>query len=168
VSIRNYNAWIKAARKAADKTGGLSLPAARKAYRKMAGRVGRPLKGVDVKKHPRIFKESIPVKSGGKRPIKRATPVREAMPKKSGGRKLQSSSGKNRAIGGAVGATSRRARMGGMGGGGGGDAEVGGGRDGGAGRRSITSIEDFMNLGDLDFESEDMEFASTAEYKKNA
>lgn len=65
-TIRNYNAWIKAARKAADKTGGLSLPAARKAYKKMAARVGRPLKGTDVKKHPRIFKESLP-KSNQKR-----------------------------------------------------------------------------------------------------
>lgn len=66
MSIRNYNAWIKAARKASAKTGGLSLPAARKSYQKMAARVGRPLKGTDVKKHPRIFKESIPAKSGGK------------------------------------------------------------------------------------------------------
>ena len=66
MSIRNYNAFLKAARKAASKTGGLSLPAARKAYKKMSARVGRPLKGIDVKKHPRIFKESIPVKSGGR------------------------------------------------------------------------------------------------------
>lgn len=62
MSIRNYNAWLKAARKAARKTGGLSLPAARKAYKKMAARVGRPLKGTDVQKHPRIFKDSLPKK----------------------------------------------------------------------------------------------------------
>ena len=77
-TIRNYNAWIKAARKAAAKTGGLSLPAARKAYRKMAARVGRPLKGTDVKLHPRIFRESIPKRSGGRAAQKRATPVRGA------------------------------------------------------------------------------------------
>lgn len=65
MSLRNYNAWIRAARKASEKTGGLSLPAARKAYRKMSAKLDRPLKGVDVKNHPIIFKRSIPVRSGG-------------------------------------------------------------------------------------------------------
>lgn len=64
---RNYNAWIKAARAASAKTGGLSLPAARKAYKIASERLGRPLRGVDVRIHPRIFKEAIPVKSGGLR-----------------------------------------------------------------------------------------------------
>lgn len=63
MSTRNYQAWLRAARKAAKKTGGLSLPAARKAYKKMAARVGRPLKGVDVSKHPRIFRDSLPAKN---------------------------------------------------------------------------------------------------------
>jgi hypothetical protein len=61
MSVRNYHAFIKAARK----TGGLSLPAVRKTYQKMKARLGRAPKGTDVKKHPRIFKESIPVKAGG-------------------------------------------------------------------------------------------------------
>ncbi len=58
MSIRNYNAFLKAARKASKRTGGLSLPAARKVYKTMAARLGRPLKGTDVRKHPRIFGES--------------------------------------------------------------------------------------------------------------
>ena len=73
MSIKNYHAWIRAARKAAAKTGGLSLPAARKSYKKMAAAVGRPLKGVDVKKHPIIFKRSIPKASGGLGALKRKT-----------------------------------------------------------------------------------------------
>ena len=82
-TIRNYNAWIKAARKAAAKTGGLSLPAARKSYRKMAARVDRPLRGTDVKKHPRIFRESIPLRSGGSKP--RAKAIRRKVPEKPAG-----------------------------------------------------------------------------------
>lgn len=80
MSIRNYNAWLRAARKAASKTGGLSLPAARKAYRKMAAHIGRPLKGTDVKKHPIIFKRSIPAKAGGIKP--RPAGLREASNRK--------------------------------------------------------------------------------------
>lgn len=63
MSTRNYQAWLKAARRAAKRTGGLSLPAARKAYRKMAAHVGRPLKGTDVKSHPIIFRKSLPAKN---------------------------------------------------------------------------------------------------------
>jgi hypothetical protein len=59
MSTRSYHAFIKAARK----TGGLSLPAARKAYHKMKDRLGRQPKGIDVKKHPRIFKQSLVSKS---------------------------------------------------------------------------------------------------------
>lgn len=58
MSIRNYNAFIKAARK----KGGLSLPSARKVYHKVKARLGEPPKGTDVKKHPRIFKESLTAK----------------------------------------------------------------------------------------------------------
>jgi len=76
LSVRNYHAWIRAARKASKKTGGLSLPAARKAYKKMADRVGRPLKGTDVQRHPRIFRESIPGSAGGFK--RRAASVRSA------------------------------------------------------------------------------------------
>jgi len=56
MSVKNYHAFIRAARK----HGGLSLPAARKVAKKVAARLDRPVKGVDVKKHPRIFRESIP------------------------------------------------------------------------------------------------------------
>ena len=61
---RNYNAFIKAARK----TGGLSLPAARKAYKQITERLGRPAKGIDVSKHPRIFKQTITTKAGRRKP----------------------------------------------------------------------------------------------------
>lgn len=54
-SNRSYHAFIRAARK----DGGLSLPAARKVYRKVSERLGVPAKAVDVKRHPRIFKESL-------------------------------------------------------------------------------------------------------------
>lgn len=77
MSIRNYQAWLRAARKAAKKTGGLSLPAARKAYKKMAARVGRPLKGVDVSKHPRIFKDSLPAANRKPASAYRVGPVRK-------------------------------------------------------------------------------------------
>lgn len=63
MSVKNYHAFIRAARKAAAKTGGLSLPAARKVYRKVKARLDRDPKGVDVQKHPRIFRESLPNKS---------------------------------------------------------------------------------------------------------
>jgi len=54
----------------------------------MAAHVGRPLKGVDVKKHPIIFKRSIPVKSGGLGAVKRKTTgVRGAGTTKAAGRK---------------------------------------------------------------------------------
>lgn len=61
---RNYNAFLKAARR----TGGLSLPAARKAYKKISERLGRPAKGNDVKQHPRIFKQTISTAGGKRRP----------------------------------------------------------------------------------------------------
>ena len=55
MSVKNYHAFIRAARK----HGGLSLPAARKVAKKVAARLDRPVKGVDVQKHPRIFRESL-------------------------------------------------------------------------------------------------------------
>ena len=54
MSRRNYNAFIRAARK----TGGLSLPAARKTYRVMTERLGAPAKGINVKSNPVIFRQS--------------------------------------------------------------------------------------------------------------
>lgn len=50
-SIRNYNAFIRAARKESDLTQGQ----AKTVYRQMSQKLGRPLGGVDVKKHPIIF-----------------------------------------------------------------------------------------------------------------
>lgn len=61
---RNYNAFIKAARR----TGGLSFPAARKAYTQVSERLSRKAKGNDVKAHPRIFRETISTKGGKRRP----------------------------------------------------------------------------------------------------
>src|SRR5579872_1250644 len=55
MSRRSYHAFIRAARK----TGGLSLPAARRVYKKVSDRLGEPAKAVDVKRHPRIFRESL-------------------------------------------------------------------------------------------------------------
>ena len=79
---RHYQAWLKAARKASQKTGGLSLPAkdARKAYRKMAERLDRPPMGVDVKRHPRIFKESLSIPKAKKSSQKRALPEVQPSP----------------------------------------------------------------------------------------
>lgn len=54
MSIRSYNAFLKAAKA----RGGLSHKQAQAAYRVMSARIGRSLKGVDVKRHPRIFSES--------------------------------------------------------------------------------------------------------------
>lgn len=48
----------------------------------MSDRVGRTLKGIDVKAHPRIFKQSIPVKSGGT-PKRKSVSLRAAVPEKS-------------------------------------------------------------------------------------
>ena len=54
----------------------------------MAAHVGRPLKGTDVKKHPVIFRRSIPRKSGGlaapkRKPaeIRKPVPAKRAAPK---------------------------------------------------------------------------------------
>jgi hypothetical protein len=71
VSIRNYNAFLRAARR----TGGLSLPVARKAYRKVSARLNRPAKGIDVRNHPRIFRDAL---SKRERAKLAATPVRKA------------------------------------------------------------------------------------------
>lgn len=55
MSIRNYNAFLREVRK----KHGLTQKQAQAAYRKTATRLGRPAKGTDVKRHPRIVKESI-------------------------------------------------------------------------------------------------------------
>src|SRR6516165_10669134 len=52
-AIRSYNAFLKEARAA----HGLSLKEARAAYRNVSDRLGRPAKGVDVARHPRITKQ---------------------------------------------------------------------------------------------------------------
>lgn len=157
MSIRNYNAWIKAARKASAKTGGLSLPAARKSYQKMAARVGRPLKGTDVKKHPRIFKESIPAKSGGKArgffsgKVKGGAPARGAEAAKgkdvgpiSTGEKRDKGRGK-----GIVGREQGKAQP----------ARK-------ARELVIDSFDDYADAWDF-FELDDIEYVSTADYGKS-
>lgn len=53
-SIKNYNAWIKQARK----TSRVSITEAREAYRIEKNKQGAPLRGVDVKRS-RTFKDSI-------------------------------------------------------------------------------------------------------------
>jgi len=53
-SVRNYNAWIKQARKAS----GVGLKEAREAYRVERDKRGGPLRGVDVKRS-RTFKDSV-------------------------------------------------------------------------------------------------------------
>lgn len=66
-SIRNYNAFLKAARR----TGGLSLPAARIKYRKVSARLGRSAKGTDVRNHPRIFRDSLSKRERANIPAKK-------------------------------------------------------------------------------------------------
>lgn|SRR5574337_51488 len=51
-TIRNYNAFLKSAKKE-----GLTHRKAQQTYRSMSGRIGRSLKGVDVLRHPRIFQQ---------------------------------------------------------------------------------------------------------------
>lgn len=53
-SVKNYNAWIKQARKASR----VSLKEAREAYRIERDKRGGPLRGVDVKRS-RTFKDSV-------------------------------------------------------------------------------------------------------------
>lgn len=73
MSTRNYHAFIRAARK----TGGLSLPSARKVYHKVKERLGEQPKGKDVKLHPRIFRESLS-KRDRDRLKRESTPVRSS------------------------------------------------------------------------------------------
>lgn len=69
-SIRNYNAFIRAARKESD----LTLGQARNVYREMSQHLGRKLQGVDVAKHPRIFKKSERVATGALSNLNRVAP----------------------------------------------------------------------------------------------
>ena len=50
MSIRSYNAFLKAVRR----KHGLTQKQAQKAYRGVSSRLNRPAKGVDAKKHPGI------------------------------------------------------------------------------------------------------------------
>jgi hypothetical protein len=68
-SVKNYNAWIKQARRAS----GVSLPEARQAYRLERDKRGGPLRGVDVKRS-RTFKDS--VTAAQVREAKRAVKIR--------------------------------------------------------------------------------------------
>ena len=76
MSQRSYQAFIKAIRK---RHGGLSLPAARKAAKVAAVRLGRPVRGIDVKQHPRIVKEAVPKAAGGVKPSKAGLRARRAV-----------------------------------------------------------------------------------------
>lgn len=69
-SIRNYNAFIRAARKKADLTPGQ----AKTVYRQMSQKLGRPLTGTDIKKHPRIFGKSERIATGAASSKIRVTP----------------------------------------------------------------------------------------------
>ena len=55
-SIKNYNAWIREARKV---NPDVTLQAARRAYKVASERLGRNLFGRDVARHPRISKDSL-------------------------------------------------------------------------------------------------------------
>lgn len=64
-TIRNYNAWIRNTRA----KYGISLKEARESYRIARKDLGRPLRGVDVKRHPRITGRAV-------RNVTRPTPKR--------------------------------------------------------------------------------------------
>lgn len=83
MSLRNKNAWIKAARKVAAKTGGLSRPSLLKAYTAAKVKLGREPKGTDVKKHPIIFKRIIRQVEAGSRP--KTKPVGKRVPERTRG-----------------------------------------------------------------------------------
>lgn len=59
-SIRNYNAFLKAARK----EHGITLGEARQAYRDVTAKLGRAARGVDVSRHPRITKAAVKSAAG--------------------------------------------------------------------------------------------------------
>jgi hypothetical protein len=63
-NIRNYNAWLRAVRK----EFGITQKQAQRAYRKASRRLNRPLRGVDVLRHPRITRDA--AKGTPKRPTR--------------------------------------------------------------------------------------------------
>lgn len=192
MSRRNYNAFLKAARKSAKRTAGLSLPYKRKAlerasarvkraqvalgsaqtrlakaklvearagvratrrdiaateragkltmkqaraaYKKMAAGLNRPLKGTDVRNHPKLFTRSLP--TGIRKAFAGRTRLRKAVSK-----------GVAKPKGGAVPRkpepTLERKRQ-----------------------RVIRTIEELIEEFEQEMMDEDVEYASTAEYMK--
>lgn len=55
MSIRNYNAFLKAVKK----KHGTTHKQAQSAYRRLSKKIGRPAKGVDVSKHPRLTRAAL-------------------------------------------------------------------------------------------------------------
>jgi len=111
VSVKNYHAFIRAARK----HGGLSLPAARKVAKKVAARLDRPVKGVDVQKHPRIFRDALTAaqrrkKAGLSAPSKRRSGM---LRKQTGASTRASSAGVKRSAVGRIPAGKKQAARGG-------------------------------------------------------
>lgn len=133
-SIKNYNAWIKQARRAAR----VDLKTARAAYRVEKTKHGGPLRGVDVKKS-RSFKNSV---TAAQVAIARSeVRIRDD-------KKVRRSRGAG--TGGMV-------APGSDGGGGGGGGSVGGGI-------SVSSIEAWDDAFDDFREYEDVEIDSSADY----
>ncbi len=56
-TIRNYNTYLREFKR----TTGASHKIAQAGYRAMRGRLGRPVYGVDVKRHPRMTKDAFKV-----------------------------------------------------------------------------------------------------------
>jgi hypothetical protein len=75
LSIRNYNAWLRAVRK----EFGITQKQAQAAYRRASKRSGRSLLGVDVLRHPRITKDAVKRRGG---PV--PTPRTVKQPRKKG------------------------------------------------------------------------------------
>jgi hypothetical protein len=78
-TARSYNAFIKAVRHSHD----LTLKEAQAAYRRMTEHLGRPAKGVDVARHPRITKqETAAARSEVKKESRRAARESKAAEKR--------------------------------------------------------------------------------------
>ena len=126
-SIKNYNAWIREARKS-----GADIKTARAAYRIASERIGRPLYAVDARRHPRILSDSL----------------RSAKRKAGGnaGASRRSAAGKR-----GVAANAQR----GQGGGGGAASGFAGARGSVGGGYSFDDYQDDLDtFGDFDFEYE--------------
>ncbi len=55
MSTRSYQAFLKAVKK----KHGITHKQAQKAYRRVSSRLNRPARGVDVRDHPRILRDSL-------------------------------------------------------------------------------------------------------------